>query len=166
MENFELPGVNIAKLQSELMSARRPAGDGALGPWWSEIEGAERWSAGPVDQLPDGRITIRNAGIIRLRFPDQGGRRPFVTMFGAADWTPIRCQMWFSFNGTPQARDVPIIYEPKNGRHYGIGPVSDGTLGGNRVPTQIALFASSPEGASWTFEQAMFGFFEAGAQDA
>jgi hypothetical protein len=161
MDKLELPGVSPVNVQAELMSARRTAGDGDLGPWWSEVEGAEQWRSGPVDKLPDGRITIRNAGIIRLRFRDQGGRRPFVTMYGASATSPVQCQMWFSHQGGPVGKDVPLTYEPANGRHWGIGPVSDGTLGGKEIFTQIALFVSAPEGVPWTFEQAMFGFFEA-----
>lgn len=156
-----LPGLAIANVQSDIMSARRPAGDGVLGWWWSDVEQAERWQAGPAEDWPDGRITIANAGMIRLRFQDQPNRRPFVSVRGAEAWVPMQCQMWFSYTDRPQAVDVAINRDPNPPhRHYGIGPVSDGSLASNGVHTEIALFASSPEGMPWSFEQIVFGFLD------
>lgn len=164
IDETDLPGFEGGQGQPLVMSARQTAGNGYYGAWWCEVEGAERWHSGPVSALPNGRITLRNAGIIRLRWPDIANRQPYVIVRGAADSTPLQCQMWFSFNGTPLAKDVAITYDAANRRHVGIGPISDGTLGANGYETQIALFASSPEGAPWTVETLTFGFV--GVNDA
>ncbi|MDP4604739.1 MAG: hypothetical protein NWS68_01130 [Erythrobacter sp.] len=162
MQSQDILPLETRNLQSEVMNARIAGAIGTLGSWWAELENVRRWQAGSPDDWPDGIITVGQGGLLRLVFGDLTGWRPFISVRGVDPARALGCRMRYKFTDRPIYDGVPINYDSTLGRHYGVGPVCDGTLAQAGANCAIELTGNAAEGTDWRFEQAVFGYVQLG----
>lgn len=156
------PGDRIVASQTEHMTARIAASDsGILGVWWSEVHSVTRWDGQRSEAHPDGWVEMLPTGYLQLVMGDLAGWRPYVSIKGIDPQAPMQCSMRYRFDGTEVWDDVPLNYA--DGRHVGVGGISDGTLGSNSRWSGIRL-ACLPgfPGTSWGFDEITFGYVQLG----
>ena len=114
-----------------------------------------------TDFAPDfvnGVMRFQPGGKFAVELGDLEGWFLYTALKGIEEGRPVRVTGWYGFDSAPIARVDQANFDSQFQGHTNLGPMSDGSLGGNQAASRIIIEVT--DGLEWTITGAHIGWVQ------